>query len=261
MSMSFRIKVLAGAVAMALAGAAMANTSLDALATGDLFLNIVDTTNNTSFLFDTGTAQAAFTGTSNASYNLATDPNLKTFLNGTDTFDYSVISGTKNPATTIDFTGGANATFPTPLTPTAFTLNQALSPVTTFLAFANTVASSTTNSAVIPTGTANQAFWGAALNEGVLSAKLFNAPNTPYADNAALGTPLSFFQAVGSTVTTFAGQWNFSAATDMLSYTVSGGGGGPPPPPVPLPSALLLLLSGLGLMGSRAFMSRARSAV
>jgi hypothetical protein len=250
-------KILAGVVAMTLAGVAVANTSLDATATGDLFLNIVDTTNNTSFLYDTGISQASFSGGGTYNFSLATDANLKSFLNGSDTFDYSVISATKTAgASTVDFTGGDNATFPTPLTPSAFLLNQTQGAVSLFLTFANTVASTTKNSAVIPTGTANEAFWGAALDEGSLSAKLFNASQPPYADNAALGTPLSFFQAVGSTLTTFTGTWNFSAASDLLSYAQGTTGGSPPPPPVPLPSTLLLLLSGVGLVGGGAFARR-----
>jgi hypothetical protein len=258
MSMSLSSKVLFGVVAMALASAAMANTSLDAVGTGDLFLNIVDTTNNTSFLFDTGVSQATFNSNGPSSFSLSTDSNLKTFLNGSDTFNYSVISATKNPASTIDFTGGANATFPTPQNPSAFLLNQAQGAIANFLSGANAATSSSTTSVVLPTAT----FWGAAGTEGSVSDRLFLASQLPYADNAALGTPLSFFQAVGSTVTTLAGMWNFSATTDMLSYTVSGSGGNPPPPPpVPLPSTLLLLLSGLGLMGGRSLLTRGRSAI
>ena len=83
----------------------MANTSLDATTTGDLFLNIVDTSNSTSYLFDTGVSQASFNGNtslvcdSNAScsFNLSGDTNLTGFLNGNDTYNFSVVSATKNP--------------------------------------------------------------------------------------------------------------------------------------------------------------------
>ena len=262
---SYGLKVVAGAIALTLAGAAIANTSLDGTTTGDLFLNIVDTTNSTSFLFDTGVSQASFNGAVGSSFNLGTDANLATFLNGTDTFNYSVISATKSgSASTLDFTGGANVYFPVPATPSAFILTQVQATVGQFLTFANTVASTTNNSAILPTGSGAEGFWGSSLSEGSLSAKLFKASQTPYADNAPLGTPLSFFQGVGSTVTTFAGQWDFSATGDILSYVVqtssggsssggssSGGSssGGGTPPLVPLPPSLLLLLSGLGLIG------------
>jgi hypothetical protein len=262
MSMSSGTKILAGVVALSLGSVAVANTSIDASATGDLFLNIVDMTNSTSFIYDTGISQAAFNGGGSYNLSLATDANLKSFLNGADTFDYSVISATKVgvSAATMDFTGGANTSFPTPVTPTAFNVLQAQASTNIFLTFANGVASATANSAILPTGTGAQGYWGAALNEGAVSNRLFQAGQLPYADNAALGTPLSFFQAVGSTLTTFAGTWNFSAATDLLSYSQSSSGGGTPPPPVPLPSPWLLLRSGLGLLGARGFARRARSA-
>jgi hypothetical protein len=252
-------KVLAGTVALALAGTAVANTSIDAAATGDLFLNIVDVTNSTSFLYDTGLSQAAFNGNGSYSYNVAVEPSLKGFLNSTDTFNYSIISATKTAgAATIDFTGGADTNNPTPVTPDPFSLNQTQAPISQFLTYANSIASTSTKSVVVPTGSANQAFWGAGLNEGVLSSNEFNNSNTPYSDSAALGTALQFFQAVGTTLTTFAGTWKFSVANDLLTYTQSGGGG--PPPPVPLPSPLLLLLSGLGLMGVASVRRAGRSA-
>ena len=44
MSLNLRVKILAGAVALALGGTAMANTTLDSSTTGDVFINVVDTT-------------------------------------------------------------------------------------------------------------------------------------------------------------------------------------------------------------------------
>jgi hypothetical protein len=255
MSKKFVVKALSGAVAMVVAGGAMANTNLNATTTGDLFFNIVDETNSTSFLYDTGISQAAFNGSGSYSIPLASDPNLSSFLNGTDSYDYSVLSATRvgsgpTSQSTLLFTGGANATAPTPSPPTSSNLAQAQAAIGGFFTFANTVTSTTANSAIIPTGAQGNGYWGQGLTEGIVSSNLFNVTLTPYADNAPLGTPLSFFQAVGSTLTTYTGSWNFSAATDILSYMQPGGGGtNPPPPAVPLPTPLLLLVSGLGLMG------------
>src|ERR1700743_3720691 len=116
MSKNFGIKALSGAIAMIVAGSALA-TNLNATTTGDLFLNIVDETNSTSFLYDTGIAQASFSGTGSYNIPLSSDANLKTFLNGTDTYDYSVISATRagsgvTSVNTVDFTGGVNTTAP-----------------------------------------------------------------------------------------------------------------------------------------------------
>jgi hypothetical protein len=72
-----------------------------------------------------------------------------------------------------------------------------------------------------------------------VSTRVFANPNAPYSDEAGLGTALAFYNVQGSTATTFAGTWNFSSATDTLTYSA-----------VPLPTPLLLLLSGIGLMGA-----------
>src|SRR6202789_791220 len=98
MSLNIGTKVLAGAIAMAIGGAAMA-TNLDATTTGDVFLNIVNTTNDTSFLYDTGISTANFTSSTSFSMNLASDPNYQTFIASAGTLDYSVISSTSNGST------------------------------------------------------------------------------------------------------------------------------------------------------------------
>jgi len=102
MSANFRLKVLAGAIAWHSAARRRSQTRRPtASPTGDLFLNIVDTNNNTSYFFDTGVSQASFSGTGSYSFNIASDPNYTAFEAGiaaSDTVDYSVLSATKTTA-------------------------------------------------------------------------------------------------------------------------------------------------------------------
>ena len=79
MSISTKLKVLAGAVALAIGGTAMANTTLDEVTAGNLILNIVDQTNSTSFLYDTGVSQSAFNASGSYTFNFTTDPNYTSF--------------------------------------------------------------------------------------------------------------------------------------------------------------------------------------
>ncbi len=94
------LKALAGAVALALGGNALANTTFDpASADSHLFLNIVDSTTQTSYLFDTGLTQSSVISSLNtfnySSGSLASDSNYTSFLasiGAGDSVDYSVIS-------------------------------------------------------------------------------------------------------------------------------------------------------------------------
>jgi hypothetical protein len=252
MSAKFVFKALAGAVALAIGGTALANTSTNGTTTGDVFLNIVDTTTNTAFFFDTGISQASFNGASSLTpINVASDPNYVAFkaaVGATDVLDYSVASGTRTttaPAT-------ATVLFTTNNTVNAgagIALAQAQTAIATaFLPNVNLVTSSTTNSAYITGGSAtagagSAAYWANPLTEGVFQTQLGIA-----SDNAAIGTALAFYSESNSslrsttalsTVSTFAGTWDLTSA-GVLSYTVSS---------VPLPMPLVLLVSGLGLMG------------
>jgi hypothetical protein len=247
--MSFkRSNVLVGAVALAIGSSAMANTSLDTTV-GDLFLNIVNTTNNTSFVYDTGISQASFNGGGSYSIPIASDPNYTAFLAAAGTLDYSVVSATAPTTSTsiVDFT--SSVAVPTNVSTTA--INTARSTVSGFLVGANSVTSTTANSALLST-----AFeYGAATTEGVISNQLLNVNTAPYGDSAAIDTPLSFYQdtvsgARGSQTTgfsTFAGTWDLSSS-GVLTYTSNA---------VPLPAPVVLLLSGLGLMGVVARRKRA----
>jgi len=225
-------KLVAGAVALAFAGSAMANVSLDGSTTGDVFLNIVDTTNNTSYLFDTGVSFASFNGNSSYSFNLSSDSILTGFLNNSDSYYYSVAAGTNVGGNKVDLTGNV-----APTENSATKTGTARGAIGTFLSQAGTVASTSTTSAVL-TGAYS---WNNSLNEGVVSKNILANPNTPYSDQAGLNTPLAFYNIVGSTVTTFASTWDFNSTTDTLTYGTASA--------VPLPAPVLLLASALGLMG------------
>ena len=245
----YALKLLAGVAATAIAGTAMANTALDAVGTGDLFLNIEDTTNSTSYLYDTGISQAAFNSNGNYQIGLAGDSALTGFLNGSDTFDFSVISATKvgsgpSQVATLDVTGNSDVT---PVNTSNANNNQAQSAINLFLGTANQVSTTSTTSVVLPKGSD----WGQGGTEGVVSNKIYavSQPAPFYGDAGALNSSLSFYDITGTNATQLAGNWTFSTTGDVLSYNGS---------PVPLPTPVLLLLSGLGLMG--AVSRRAKSA-
>ena len=209
------LAVLAGAVALACSGAASAQTSGGP--NGTIFINVVDTTSGTSFLFDTGLLVSSFTGLTGYSVNLASNSAssaayaafVASEAGSSDTIDYSVV-------------GSYAPTSGTPLDLTLSTANAAGG--ATFFA-----ASSTTQ-------------WNSGYEAG-LEADLGSA-----SDNALLGSAIGFYAVTatsnssrgGASVSTFASSWDLTSA-GVLTY----GSGSP----VPLPTPLLLMLSGLGLLG------------
>jgi hypothetical protein len=236
------LRVLAGAaVALALSGTALANTNLDATSTGDIFLNIVDTQNHNSYLFDTGIAQASFTGTASlAAIDLTANAAYNTFISGASghVLNYSVVSGTG------DFVG-ATVLYTSSLSQNAVggdAVGQAWASINGYAPNVNNISTSSTRDVIVPTATP---YWGDAGVEGTFATNLTANAN---GDNAAIGTPMAFyrqattniFDTAAATLSHFAGTWDLTAA-GLLTYTVAGA--------VPLPAPLLLLLSGLGLTG------------
>jgi hypothetical protein len=244
MSSNLGLKVLAGAVALALAGVASANTTAAGNTVGTVFLNVVDTSNNTSFFFDTGQTFTSFNSNQAYTFNVASDANYQAFVAGqgaTDILDYSVISGykpTSSPSTVL-FTA---TTAPAPVVGSK--VNAAETQVETFLPAVNQVVTTSTTSAFVNQGATGAAGWATSGNEITLNGDL------KVTDNSTLGTAIAFYkevtnspgsQIIKGTVTTLAGMWDFTQA-GALTYSVAA-------LPTPIPTPLLLLLSGLGLMG------------
>jgi hypothetical protein len=246
MQLKSAIGAAIGVAALAIGGTAMAQTSLNTT-TGDVFLNIVDTANNTSFLFDTTTSQAAFNGSGSYSLNLAGNSTYQAFVTAaggsltSSSIDYSVFSVTNNSSgPVILFTSNSALSSEA----NANTVAQAESVLGSFLTGAN--ANNTASPALAGSAILGASYYyGQSTVEGIVEANLLNSGGS---DNAAVGTALAFYStsagsgrtATYNGVTTEPGTWNLSSA-GLLTY----GGASP----VPLPTPLLLLLSGLGFMG------------
>jgi hypothetical protein len=235
---------VAGAVALALAGTASAQTN--AGASGTIFLNVLDTTNNTAFFFDTGLSAASFTASNTYSDNLTTDTNASanwaSFVGGQaagDNVEYSVVGATINGSTESMVITAAG----TP-TGTADGIHEGTiySSISGFLGqIGNTAGGSTYQPATTPT----PATW-IGIDPTVKTQLGSVSPD------AAVGTALAFYS-VSCTACTGARSGGTSAliadATtgwDLVGSTLTFGASGAN---TPLPAALLLLLSGLGLTG------------
>jgi len=244
MRINTTLKVLAGAVALACAGGAFAQTTTTTGAGGTIFLTLNDETNGNSYLFDTGLSASSFADpTSVGPINLAADPNYQAFLTaegGTDTITYSVLAGYSAGSTTKTtlFTSSGTVS-----SVAGKFLNSAYAQITGYLSAADGVASTTPGSEFSNSLPATE--WFSSGNEGSFIGALSIS-----GDNAAPGSAIAFYSETSSaltsatkqaTVGTFLGTWTLSSA-GVLSYSE-------PTSAVPLPAPLVLLLSGLGLMG------------
>jgi hypothetical protein len=253
------VKIVAGAVALAIAGSASAASFTPT----DLYANVVDYSVNssgiessTSYLVDLGVTEASFNGSQSYSFNLNNDTaNFTSPFTGTgSSIVYSVVGGNGNGSgptkysidTTTNIDPGSFAAVASKSgEQTALSALQAIIPAT------GTGFSSGTYSS-ISTVLASGSGWGGS-PEATWSNNALNSGIVPYGDNAAIGSTLNFFNESGngaSAVTQFAGTWDLVGG--ILTYT-------PTTTAVPLPTPLLLLLSGLGLMGVVA--RRGKSAV
>lgn len=252
MKVSFALKALVAAVALSAAGSAFAQTTISNGNTGDgsLFLNVWDSTNSTSYTLDLSATSVLgstqhmneFNGGGTLTFNLGSDSNWTSFLSGiggSDSVQYNIL-GLNTPAggvNQLDLT--SNAAKGTTSGKVGSTTNSQLSNISNINTFINAINTSGGASAIsVTTNSSNPWYYGT--GNGIPS----GVPNTL----AALGTALSFYQLADAgtgnlgkaSVLTYAGTWNLTSA-GLLSYgSVSA---------VPLPKSLVLLLSGLVLMG------------
>jgi hypothetical protein len=242
MKLNVKASLLAGAVAVAATGAAFANTTIAPGSTGDgsLFLNVVDTTSQTSYTLDLSAVNSSdhvkgFAGVSGAPQSFTlNDANWASFTSSIaagDNVVYDVIGG----ITTV----GANQFTFTSSATVGNTTNQQLKN-NNVDAFINAVNSSTSTSAIslFASAAANgPAYAGSALQTAA------GVPGT----FSSVGTAVNFYNlSLNGTanlnkakVTTYTGTWDLTNLS-TLTYSVSS---------VPLPMPLTLLLSGLALMG------------
>jgi hypothetical protein len=236
--------ILAGAVALACSGGAIAQTN--AGPNGTIIVNIVDQTNNTSFVFDTGIGVTSFADPTSASINLATNSASSTayaaFIAGEgsgDVIDYSVVGASTPTSGTPQYI--ADITSISKPSVTAGTNGAYVqAQIGGFeLSVLNPLGGATYNGPSAPAANG----WATGGYEGNVNG------TTGTTDNASLGTALNFYSVIttnsagsrtGASVSPFAGTWDLTSA-GLLTYSEAS--------PVPLPTPLLLMLSGLGLLG------------
>lgn len=240
MSIKTSLQAVAGVVALTVAGSAFAFTTSDQ--NGTIFLTINDTKDLTSFVFDTGVSTTTFQGTSSLNYNFASDANYQAFeasITDQSFVEYSVLGGFGDGFSTNPKIGSLfTASSPASVTTAGGNVKQVYNNLATTLSVNNPSGGST----FIPASTSGTYGWAAAGYEASTNAQYVMN------DAAQTGNSMAFYSfasnnpqsgSIPAIQKTFAGLWNL-AANGTLTYTVAA---------VPLPAPLILLLSGLGLMG------------
>jgi hypothetical protein len=254
-------KVLAGAVALAIGGTAAASTTPTA---GDLYLNIVAYSGTsdggnynptTSYLADLGLSVAAFNPATSYTFTLSGDSNLTSAYTTSPTalLDYSVVgensSGTGSSKFHLDTTTNVSPTVWSSVVSKSNENNAigVLQGGTSVISSATLTNSFSTGPGTVSSGILSGGGWGAGGVENSWTVNSLNSNTQPGIDSAAEGTALNFYQESAG-ITTYAGTWLLQTVAGVTTLTwnpTSSGGGGS----VPLPTPVLLLLSGLGLMG------------
>jgi PEP-CTERM motif len=243
MSIRFAGKMLAGAVALALAGGAFASTNADN--SGTVVLNIIDLgtgTPSTSYVFDTGLSVDNFASQGSYSQSLASDPNFISFKNSIQTGDnieYNLGGGSTSGVNAL-----SEAVFTSTSTPVAQSGQNTDAARAAFNNFLGTVKNNNGSSTFIPASANSAGQWVQGGYDGNLTS------NAGVSGDAVPGTSMAFYELSTNKPTkttpgtgseaSFAGIWSLNLNTGLLQYQVS---------QVPLPAPLVLLLSGLGLMG------------
>jgi hypothetical protein len=244
---------MAGAAALVIGGTAAA-ASING-SDGDLFLNVVNPTisssgteSSSSYLADLGISVASFNPDQSYTFNISGDGNFSAYSGAGSSLNYSVVGGNNAGSGPTKFTLDTTSNLSTGSFASQVSKGNESNAYIALSSFATVTTGASSyalagNSATI-TSAALASGWGGS-PEATWSFNVLNYTLPTYGDNAGIGTPLDFYQESGSgasAVTTFAGTWDLSAQ-GVLTYTPTSTSA------VPLPTPVLLLLSGLGLMG------------
>jgi hypothetical protein len=252
MQLKSSMKMLAGAVALALSSQVLAQ---NVAGNGDIYLAIDDTTSNSEFLYDTGVSASSFAGGATTPVDLtaANPAGFSSFLsslasgttlgNTTDSIQYSVFAGTGASSNTASYQVLFGSGSVISGASTGAAISSAWGELNELLGgnAAGTVTPLTFTGSEYIASTNPGAQWYGAGHLANLNSDLVAQ------DDVAYGTSLAFYdestvkanssKAGSGSESPFGGSWDLQTINGdtVLSY-------------VPLPAPLLLLLSGLGMM-------------